>query len=126
MIARFAVLALMVLGFGAAEAAPSPVPEFLLIADEGTPGVGPTECNGGLQAGPSLDDPNVDTDPERPIMEHASVVMDDSDDQGDGDQGDQSDNGAEGQCRSETLELWHHHDFDAIVQAMVETYRAHS
>ena len=124
MIARFAVLVLMV-GLGSAGAAPSLVSHPRLVADQASPpddGAAPTECNGSLQTGPSLDDPNVDTDPERPILEHASHVTREGEDDGDDDQ---SDNGADGQCRSETLELWHQNDPDSLVHAALETHRAH-
>lgn len=57
-----------------------------------------SECGSAKQQGPSFDDPNVDTDPGRPITEHASLP----DEEGD----DQSDDYADGMCRSETLELW--------------------
>ena len=58
-----------------------------------------SECGTAKQQGPSFDDPNVDTDPGRPITEHASLS-----DEEEGD--DQSDDYADGMCRSETLELW--------------------
>jgi hypothetical protein len=126
-IARIAVLAVMVLGLGSAGASPPSVSLLRSVAEDesGPPaddGPGLTDCNGALQTGPSLDDPNVDTDPERPITEHASHVTREGEEDGD----DQSDNDADGQCRSETLELWHQEDPDAMVHVMLETGRAHS
>jgi hypothetical protein len=121
-IARFAVLALMVLGLGSAGAV-SPVSGPRLVADEETPDAAPVECTGELQTGPSLDDPNVDTDPERPIMEHTSMVTGEGEEDGDGGQ---NDDGADGQCRSETLELWHQNDPNALVHAMLETHLTNS
>jgi hypothetical protein len=79
-----------------------------------------SECGGSAtNQGPSLDDPNVDTDPDRPIMEKASVPDgdDDGDDDGDADGGDSSDDDADGMCRSETLELWFQPEPSMFLQA---------
>lgn len=83
-----------------------------------------SECGSAKQQGPSLDDPNVDTDPERPITEQASLG-DDGDAGGDGDaQGDGSDDYADGMCRSETLELWFQPESNIFIQALAATERA--
>lgn len=76
------------------------------------------------QQGPSLDDPNVDTDPDRPITEHAS--MNDGPPDGDDDQGEdeaQGDEFSNGMCRSETLELWFERDPNMFLHASLATAR---
>jgi hypothetical protein len=85
------------------------------IAPEGEgPG---SECSAGsLYQGPSLDDPNVDTDPERPIVEDAAFPGEEGDDQ--------SDDGADGMCRSETLELWFQFEGPYSREALAPTSRA--
>jgi hypothetical protein len=77
----------------------------------------PSECATESQ-GPMLDDPNVDTDPDRPITENAAMLTDDGDDQ--------SDDDADGMCRSETLELWYQADPSTFMQALAATSRANS
>ena len=81
----------------------------------------PTECGSSKEQGPSLDDPNVDTDPGRPITEEASMP-------GEGmpgdDGGDYSDDDADGMCRSETLELWFQPEPNIFLQALAATSRA--
>jgi hypothetical protein len=70
-----------------------------------------SECGGSTtNQGPSLDDPSVDTDPDRPIMEKVSAPDGDDD-------GDSSDDDADGMCRSETLELWFQPEPSIFVQA---------
>ena len=76
-----------------------------------------SECGTGKQQGPSFDDPSVDTDPERPITELASLS-----DEEDGD--DQSDDYADGMCRSETLELWFQPEPNIFLQASAAVTRA--
>jgi hypothetical protein len=78
-----------------------------------------SDCGGDSKGqGPSLDDPNVDTDPERPITELASGFADEEEGE------DQSDDYADGMCRSETLELWYQPDPTIFIQALAATRRA--
>ncbi len=119
---RTALLVLVVLagsaGLGGADNSRKP----LRIDD-----VTSSECMGVLQSGPSLDDPSVQTDPDRPIQEKAA---DDGDDQaqpgepGYDDNNDQSDNDADGVCRSETLELRPPQDDGERVFALAPTKHA--
>ena len=74
-----------------------------------------SECGSAKQQGPSFDDPNVDTDPERPITEHASAPED---------EGDGTDDDADGMCRSETLELWFQPEPNIFIQALAVARRA--
>jgi hypothetical protein len=79
-----------------------------------------SECGTSPNQGPSLDDPSVDTDPDRPVTEHASMSDDEGDDSGDeGD--DSSDDNADGMCRSETLELWFQPEPNTFVEARLAT-----
>ena len=78
----------------------------------------PSKCGSSSEQGPSLDDPNVDTDPDRPITENASMAGDEGDDQ--------SDDDADGMCRSETLELWFQPEPAIFVLALAEISRADS
>lgn len=75
-----------------------------------------SECGDSKGQGPSLDDPNVDTDPERPITELASRFAEEDEDQ--------SDDYADGMCRSETLELWYHPEPTIFIDALAATSRA--
>lgn len=85
-----------------------------MTPEEEPPG---SSCStGSLYQGPSLDDPNVDTDPERPIVEMASMPSEEGDAQ--------SDDGADGMCRSETLELWFQFEGPYFKQALAPTSRA--
>lgn len=70
-------------------------------------GAMPSEC-GDPDQGSSLDDPSVDTDPDRPIMDLAS----DSDDEAD-----PRDDDADGMCRSQTLELWFPRERATFIEA---------
>jgi len=85
------------------------------VSFEGEPQT--SECGSAKQQGPSFDDPNVDTDPERPITELASLPDD---------EGDDSDDYADGMCRSETLELWFQPQPNVFIQALAATSRAQS
>ncbi len=114
MLIRFAMFALLafVPWTGMSSAVGSRVPS----SGDASPG---PECSVGSQdQGPSLDDPNVDTDPDRPIIENAAMSMDDGDDQ--------SDDDADGMCRSETLELWYQPNPSIFMQALAVRSRADS
>lgn len=119
MLARFALLASLALvpWTGLSSAADS----RLATIDDEEPQA--SECGSAKQQGPSLDDPNVDTDPERPIVEHASLSNEESGG-GDEEDGGQSDDFADGMCRSETLELWFQPEPNPFVHALAETGRA--
>jgi hypothetical protein len=119
-ITRFCALVFLALGLGAAEAdvssvASPPTQQWQTIPDESAPNSPPPECDGSLKSGPSFDDPNVDTDPDRPITEKAG--------DGDGQSADEADDA----CRSETLEHWFEPDGeDAMVLTMSGTASADS
>ncbi|MBI1210271.1 MAG: hypothetical protein GC190_02310 [Alphaproteobacteria bacterium] len=74
-----------------------------------------SECASPSQ-GPSFDDPNVDTDPDRPIMEQVATPGDDGDDS--------SDDDADGMCLSQTLELWFEREPKVFLQASTALKRA--
>ena len=122
MLVRVLVLVVAALGFGVAGAGSSP---RSLALDEQAAPPAPLQCGADALHGPSLDDPNVDTDPDRPIT-HKASFGDDGDDAEGGDEGegDQSDNDADGQCRSESLELQFQQDPDTLVLALADIGRA--
>jgi len=116
-IARFVAL-FFVFGLVSADAGSVRVMETVLTAtpltfidDQGVS----AEC-GALQSGPSLDDPNVDTDPDRPLMDQTSTDGANADEQ--------SDDDPNGMCRSESLEMWDSEDPDAFLSVMLESGRA--
>jgi hypothetical protein len=120
-ISRFCALVVLTLGLGSAQAdvssvATPPTQQWQTIPDESEPNAPPPECDGSLKSGPSPDDPNVDTDPDRPITEKAAGYEDE-----------QSADEPDDACRSETLEHWFEPDGeDAMVLAMRFAARASS
>lgn len=76
-----------------------------------------SDCADPSESGSMLDEPSVQTDPERPITENAALSDDDVN--GDDDQDD-------GVCRSNTLELWFQRQPPFVLQVLNATARSQS